>query len=63
MADPSAFSRIVKLKAFQAFSSAEMALENINAVAEHSVPDRLRDFLEQYLPAISAKMAQWSSIL
>ncbi|EGB07773.1 hypothetical protein AURANDRAFT_59068 [Aureococcus anophagefferens] len=61
MADPSAFSRIVKLKAFQAFSSAEMALENINAVAEHSVPDRLRDFLEQYLPAISAKKKKKAS--
>ncbi|KAH8093044.1 snoRNA binding protein [Aureococcus anophagefferens] len=35
--------------------------ENINAVAEHSVPDRLRDFLEQYLPAISAKKKKKAS--
>mmetsp|Transcript_21380 Transcript_21380/g.63911 ORF Transcript_21380/g.63911 Transcript_21380/m.63911 type:complete len:502 (+) Transcript_21380:158-1663(+) len=55
MADASSFRRICKLKAFAPFASAEMALENINAVAEHSVPDYLKTFLEANLPAVSAK--------
>jgi len=55
LADASAFGRMIKLKAFVAFSSAEMALENINAIAEHAVPDLLRTFLETHLPAVSAK--------
>ena len=55
IADADAFKRICKLKAFIAFSSAEQALENINAIAEHSVPDRLKSFLETNLPPVSSK--------
>jgi nucleolar protein 56 len=32
--DLSLFGRVVKLKAFQPFSSAENALENINSISE-----------------------------
>ena len=52
LADRDGFKRICKLRAFVPFASAEMALENINAIAEHSVPDRLRTFLETNLPAV-----------
>ena len=55
IADADAFKRICKLKAFIAFNSAEQALENINAIAEHSVPDRLKSFLETNLPPVSSK--------
>ena len=55
IADADAFKRICKLKAFIAFNSAEQALENINAIAEHSVPDRLKTFLETNLPPVSSK--------
>ena len=51
LADRDGFKRICKLRAFVPFASAEMALENINAIAEHSVPDRLKTFLETNLPA------------
>lgn len=47
--------RCVKLKAFVPFASAEMALENINEISEHGVPERLLSFLEKNLPAISDK--------
>jgi len=49
------FSRCVKLKAFQPFSSAEDALANINAISEHAMTDSLRSFLEMNLPAVSSK--------
>jgi len=55
IADADAFKRICKLKAFVAFASAEQALENINTIAEHCVPDRLKTFLEAHLPAVSSK--------
>ena len=55
IADADAFKRICKLKAFIAFNSAEQALENINAIAEHSVPDRLKTFLKTNLPPVSSK--------
>ena len=37
-----------------AFTSAEMALENINALSEHAVPERLLSFLEANLRASPA---------
>jgi len=40
------FNRAIKLKSFQPFSSAEEALENINAISEHAVTDTLLTFLE-----------------
>jgi len=49
------FSRAVKLKAFQPFTSAEEALENINAISEHAMTDALKSFLEMNLPSVSSK--------
>lgn len=53
--DLSLFSRSVKLKAFQPFSSAEDALENANAISEHAMTDSLKSFLEMNLPKSSKK--------
>jgi len=36
------FGRTVKLKAFQPFTTAENALENMNAVSEHVLTDDLK---------------------
>lgn len=48
--DLSRFSKIMKLKAFMPFVSAENALENINAVTEGVMTELLKDFLETNLP-------------
>ncbi len=40
--DFSRFQRVVRLLAFQPFTSAEDALENISAVTEHEVTESLR---------------------
>jgi len=45
------FSKIVKLKAFMPFTSAENALENINSVSEGEMTPLLKEFLEQNLAA------------
>lgn len=50
--DVQRFGRTVKLKAFQPFTSAENALENINAVSEHILSDDLKHFLELNLPKV-----------
>jgi len=44
-----------KLRAFSAFVSAEEALEDILALSEHAIPNRLLRFLEMNLPVISDK--------
>jgi nucleolar protein 56 len=44
------FGRAVKLKSFQAFESAQVALENANAIAEHKMTGALHNFLELNLP-------------
>lgn len=44
------FGRAVKLKAFNPFESAQVALENANAVSEHAMSDALHNFLEMNLP-------------
>ena len=54
----SVFTRICKLKAFGAFTSAEMALENILSLAEHGLPERLVSFLEMHLPAVAKKKSK-----
>jgi len=46
------FSQMVKLKAFCPFTSAENALENINAISEGEVTPMLANFLEQNLPKV-----------
>lgn len=51
----SLFSRAVKLRSFQPFTSAEDALENINAISEHAMTSSLKSFLEMNLPKISSK--------
>ena len=48
--DVSKFCKMVKLKAFQPFTSAENALENINHISEHVLSDDLRTFLEMNTP-------------
>ncbi len=45
--DLSRFSKIVKLKAFLPFSSAEAALENINAISLGEITKTLAEWLEQ----------------
>lgn len=42
MNDLQRFGRTVKLKAFQPFTTAENALENMNAVSEHVLTDDLK---------------------
>jgi nucleolar protein 56 len=49
------FGRAVKLKAFSPFESAHDALENANAISEHSMTGSLHDFLEMNLPKVSKK--------
>jgi len=58
--DLSKFGRLVKLKAFQPFTSAENALENINNISEGLVHDDLKNFLEINLP--SAKKSKKCSL-
>jgi nucleolar protein 56 len=48
--DLTKFSSMVKLKSFLPFTSAEQALENINAVSEGEATKYLIDFLEMNLP-------------
>ncbi|TMW63150.1 hypothetical protein Poli38472_002091 [Pythium oligandrum] len=52
--DLAKFGRIVKLKAFQPFTSAENALENINNISEGLLGDDLKNFLEMNLPKVKA---------
>lgn len=52
--DLAKFGRVVKLKAFHPFSSAENALQNINDISEGLVGDDLKNFLEMNLPAVKA---------
>lgn len=40
--DPQRFCRTVKLKGFQPFTTAENALENVNAISEQIVTDDLK---------------------
>jgi nucleolar protein 56 len=49
------FGRAVKLKAFMPFESAQMALENANAISEHAMTEALHDFLEMNLPKKAKK--------
>jgi len=49
--DLARFSKIVKLKAFLPFTSAEVALENINDISEGVLSSFLKNFLEVNLPS------------
>jgi len=44
------FNKVVKLTAFQPFTSLENSLENINAISEGELTPHLRDWLEVSLP-------------
>lgn len=44
------FGRAIKLKAFSPFESAQVALENANAISEHAMTSALQNFLEMNLP-------------
>jgi len=59
--DFSRFARMVRLKAFAPFSSAEHALENANAVSEGAITDYLREFVEANLPSAGHKSASKKS--
>jgi nucleolar protein 56 len=48
--DLARFSKLVKLKAFQPYTSAENALQNINDISEGIVNEDLKTFLEANLP-------------
>lgn len=48
--DGKKFAQLVKLKAFQPFTSAENALENINDVSEGVMNDTLKNFLAAQFP-------------
>jgi len=50
------FSRLVKLRAFAPFTSAENALSNINDISEGVMSADLRTFLEANLPAVGSKV-------
>lgn len=61
--DLTRFGRAVKLKAFHPFETAQEALENANAIAEHSMTETLSNFLEMNLPLEkkkSSKTAPWA---
>jgi len=51
MNEASRFLKLVKLRAFAPFTSAEHALENINCVSEGVVSEYMKGFLEANLPA------------
>jgi len=46
------FSRIIKLKSFQPFTSAEVALENQNDLSEGVLNDFLKNFLQNNFPKV-----------
>ena len=55
------FGKVVKLKGFKPFTSAAMALDEINNVAESTCSDDLKNFLELNLPKVKdAKKAKFS---
>jgi nucleolar protein 56 len=51
MADLSRMSKVIKLKAFMPFKSAQEALEAINDLSEGVLNEGLRGFLEMNLPS------------
>lgn len=58
MTEFSRFSKMVKLKAFAPFQSAQHALENANLVSEGAVSDFLKNFLETNLPREKKKKSK-----
>lgn len=58
IADIQRFSKMLKLAAYQPFSTAEEALENITAVAHCKVTNTLKNFLTTHLPATKSSKKQ-----
>lgn len=52
------FSKMVKLVAYQPFTTAEEALENITDIAQYKVPKTLKNFLTSHLPATKSAKKQ-----
>eukprot|EP00997_Jenningsia_sp_PLL12_P008656 NODE_545_length_1627_cov_78.937896_g451_i0.p1 GENE.NODE_545_length_1627_cov_78.937896_g451_i0~~NODE_545_length_1627_cov_78.937896_g451_i0.p1 ORF type:complete len:279 (-),score=60.83 NODE_545_length_1627_cov_78.937896_g451_i0:790-1587(-) len=52
------FAKQIKLAAYQPFTTAEEALENIRAIAENRVSKTLKDFLLTNLPAVKSAKKQ-----
>eukprot|EP00823_Brevimastigomonas_motovehiculus_P008741 TRINITY_DN813_c0_g3_i1.p1 TRINITY_DN813_c0_g3~~TRINITY_DN813_c0_g3_i1.p1 ORF type:complete len:556 (-),score=182.79 TRINITY_DN813_c0_g3_i1:344-2011(-) len=60
LVDLARFSKIVKLKAFLPFTSAENSLENMNKISEGELTQNLVNFLEMNLPKGSSKSTKAS---
>ena len=45
------FTKMVKLAAYEPFTTAEEALENISAISQNKVTSCLKNFLTTHLPA------------
>ncbi|KAI0562839.1 box C/D snoRNP component Nop56 [Gracilaria domingensis] len=58
IAEYARFAKMVQLKAFAPFNTAEHALENVNLISEGAVSDFLKNFLETNLPLSKSKHAQ-----
>ena len=52
------FAKMVKLAAYQPFTTAEEALENIMAIRDLKVTPTLKNFLVTYLPATKSSKSQ-----
>ena len=52
------FSKMVKLAAYQPFTTAEEALENIDTLAHAKVPNTLKNFLTTHLPSTKSSKKQ-----
>ena len=56
--DVERFTKMVKLAAYQPFTTAEEALENINSIAHNKVTDTLKKFLTTHLPSTKSSKKQ-----
>lgn len=52
------FSKMIKFAAYQPFTTAEQALENITAIASNKVTSTLKNFLVTHLPATKSSKKQ-----
>ena len=52
------FSKMVKLSAYQPFTTAVEALEQITAIAQNKVTSQLKNFLTTHLPATKSSKKQ-----
>lgn len=52
------FAKMVKLAAYQPFSTAEEALENIMSIKDNKITNTLKQFLTTHLPATKSSKKQ-----